>query len=75
MGGATERAQALLDPLSANSDCASAFKDEKEEEREQAGKAGMEWDGTRSGRIKHRQVCTKRASITSRARGNNADHA
>ena len=31
MGGATERAQALLDPLSANSDCASAFKDEKEE--------------------------------------------
>ena len=33
MGGATERAQALLDPLSANSDCASAFKDEKEEER------------------------------------------
>ena len=24
------------------------------------------WDGTRSGRIKHRQVCTKRASITSR---------
>ena len=41
MGGATERAQALLDPLSANSDCASAFKDEKEEGgREGAGGEG-----------------------------------
>ena len=66
MGGATERAQALPDPLSANSDCASAFKDEKEEGGRESRRGRQAWDGTRSGRIKHRQVCTKRASITAR---------
>ena len=43
----------------------SRTKRRKEEERGGA-RAGKAWDGTRSGRIKHRQVCTKRASITAR---------
>ena len=47
-----------LDPITANSDCACAFKDEKE-------KGGGRGRNGRNGRIRHCQVCTERASITS----------
>ena len=74
MGGATERAQALLDPLSANSDCASAFKDEKEEggRESRRGRHGMGWNKEWKDKA---SPSVHEACVHHQPRGNNADHA